>query len=200
MVYPLSGSQIASGSGDKTVRLWDAHSGAAVHILEGHTSYVNSVEYSPSGVQIASDSKDNTVRLWDVSSGECLSVIQGFSGFVFSVAWKAMSDGAYLVTGSGDKSVRKWAVKQDPAGYQVVLHWSSGHEGLTVQGALLEGVHGLSEVNRALLTQRGALEGRYALSEPEPEPEPEPELTVGHRPVEAKGRWRAFRSRLSVAD
>ncbi|GAM53253.1 hypothetical protein EBME_1716 [bacterium endosymbiont of Mortierella elongata FMR23-6] len=36
------------------------------------------------------------------------------------------------------------------------LCWSSGHDVLTVKGALLEGVQGLSEANRALLKQRGA--------------------------------------------
>ncbi len=160
VVYSPSGSQIASGSRDKTVRLWDAHSGALGHTLEGHTGRVTSVVYSPSGTQVASSgSDDNTVRLWDVSSGECLSVIQGFTGYVKSVAWKETPDGTYLVTGSADKSVRTWAVKQDPEGYKAVLHWSSWHDVLTVWGALLEGVQGLSEVNQALLTQRGANDG-----------------------------------------
>ncbi len=155
VVYSPGGKQIASGSHDSTVRLWDAHSGALEHTLEGHTRWVNSVVYSPSGTQIASGSEGKRVRLWDVSSGECLSVIQEFTGAVKSVVWKAMRDGAYLVTGSADKSVRKWAVKQDPEGYKVVLHWSSGHDVLTVKGALLEDIQGLSEVNRVLLEQRG---------------------------------------------
>ncbi|UUM21573.1 NACHT domain-containing protein [Mycoavidus sp. SF9855] len=156
VVYSPSGTQIASGSNDTTVRLWDAHSGALGHTLEGHTHWVRSVVYSPSGTQIASGSYDETVRLWDVSSGECLRVIQGFIGGVPSVAWKATSKGTYLVAGSADKSVRTWAVKQDQEGYKVTLHWSSGHDVLTVQGALLEGIQGLSEMNRALLQQRGA--------------------------------------------
>ncbi|UAW63851.1 NACHT domain-containing protein [Mycoavidus sp. HKI] len=156
VVYSPSGTQIASGSWDNTVRLWEAESGALVHTLGGHTDWVNSVVYSPNGLHLASGSEDKTVRLWDVSSGECLRVIQEFTGAVNSVEWKAMPDGAYLVTGSEDKSVRTWAVKQDREGYQVALHWSSGHDVLTVQGALLDGVHGLSEVNRALLKQRGA--------------------------------------------
>ncbi|BBE10115.1 NB-ARC domain protein [Mycoavidus cysteinexigens] len=157
VVYSSNGKQIVSGSQDKTVRLWDAERGTLGHTLEGHTGSVMSVVYSPSGLQIASGSWDNTVRLWDLSSGKCLKVIQGFAGAVNSVAWKATPDGTYLVTGSADKSVRTWAVKQDPAGYKVVLHWSSGHDVLTVQGALLDRVKGLSEVNRALLTQRRAV-------------------------------------------
>ncbi|GAM52068.1 hypothetical protein EBME_0531 [bacterium endosymbiont of Mortierella elongata FMR23-6] len=37
MVYSPSGAQIASGSWDKTVRLWDAQSGAPGLTLTGHT-------------------------------------------------------------------------------------------------------------------------------------------------------------------
>ena len=55
---------IASGSYDKTVRLWDASSGAHVgEPLEGHSDYVTSVGFSPDGKIIASGSRDNTVRL-----------------------------------------------------------------------------------------------------------------------------------------
>lgn len=87
-MYSPSGDQIASGSDDLTVRLWDAASGALRHTLEGHEDSVSSVAYSPSGDQIASGSKDETVRLWAVASGQCLAVIEGFSGRVYSVAWQ----------------------------------------------------------------------------------------------------------------
>jgi WD40 repeat protein len=43
------GRQVVSGSGDKTVRLWDATTGAALQTLEGHSSSVSSVAFSPDG-------------------------------------------------------------------------------------------------------------------------------------------------------
>ncbi|WP_284271753.1 WD40 repeat domain-containing protein, partial [Mycoavidus cysteinexigens] len=158
-----------SGSYDHTVRLWDAHSGAAVHTLEGHTGSVWSVVYSPSGTQIASGSGgyDKTVRLWEVSSGVCLRVIHEFRWYVYSVAWTERDGHQYLVSGSGDRSVRQWELQKEAEGYKLKLNWSSGHGALSVADMLLEGVEGLSEMNGRLLRQRGALEsrGRRAVGE-----------------------------------
>ena len=51
------GSRIVSGSGDKTVRVWDAVSGECVlGPLEGHTDGVSSVSFSGDGSRIVSGS------------------------------------------------------------------------------------------------------------------------------------------------
>ncbi|UUM21030.1 NACHT domain-containing protein [Mycoavidus sp. SF9855] len=157
VAYSPSGDQIASGSWDKTVRLWDAASGALRHTLEGHDSEVDSVAYSPTGDQIASGSKDETVRLWAVASGQCQAVIEGFSGRVYSIAWQRSVGGNDLVTGSEDEFVRQWQVIVEGDEVQVRLRWMSPHAELTVKGTFIEGVKGLSEVNRELLKQRGAV-------------------------------------------
>src|SRR5262249_32627363 len=48
------GLTLASGSFDKSVRLWDVKTGQARTILQGHTSPVNSVVFSPDGLTVAS--------------------------------------------------------------------------------------------------------------------------------------------------
>src|SRR5438105_3059971 len=43
IAWSPDGSYIASPSADKTIRIWDAHSGECVCTLQGHTSRINSV-------------------------------------------------------------------------------------------------------------------------------------------------------------
>lgn len=57
----LDGKTIASGSRDKTVRLWDVESGQEVAVLHGHTDYVNRVQFSTDGKSLFSSSDDHKI-------------------------------------------------------------------------------------------------------------------------------------------
>ena len=67
VTFSPDGKLVASASYDRTVRLWDAATGAALQTLEGHSDEVNAVAFSPDGKLVASASVDCTVRLWKVA-------------------------------------------------------------------------------------------------------------------------------------
>ena len=60
------GKYLASGSGDKTVKIWDANSGACLQTLEEHADRVNSVSWSPDGKYLSSSSHDGTIIIWSL--------------------------------------------------------------------------------------------------------------------------------------
>ncbi|RDW58781.1 hypothetical protein BP6252_13257 [Coleophoma cylindrospora] len=106
VAFSPDGKQVVSGSHDKTVRLWDAVTGAPLQTLEGHTDSVKSVAFSPDGRQVVSGSDDTTVRLWDAVTGAPLQTLEGHTNSVFSVAFSP--DGRQVVSGSLDETVRLW--------------------------------------------------------------------------------------------
>ena len=100
---------LASGCGDKAVRLWDPATGECRRTLTGHTDGVLGVAFSPDGQLLASGSFDGSVRLWDPVTGECRRTLTGHTDSVWGVAFSP--DGQLLASGGGDRAVKLW----DPA-------------------------------------------------------------------------------------
>src|SRR2546423_2260188 len=53
--------------------------------LEGHSSLVSAVAFSPDGKRLVSASYDQTIRLWDATTGAALQTIRGHRAFVKAV-------------------------------------------------------------------------------------------------------------------
>jgi tricorn protease-like protein len=86
------GRRAVTGSWDKTVRVWDLHTGACLRTLEGHTGPVYLVALHADGQCAVTGSYDGTVRVWDLHTGACLRTLDG----VIRVALHA--DGRRAVT------------------------------------------------------------------------------------------------------
>ncbi|KAK3825972.1 MAG: WD40-repeat-containing domain protein [Benniella sp.] len=162
VVYSPQGNQVASASMDESVRIWDMRAGECLHTLASHTGGVTSVVYSSSGDHIVSGSKDATVRLWDVTSGLCRAVIPSMDTHITSIAWNTTSDDNCFAIGYEDGSVLVWQVIEYGDECHIRLRWRPVNGELVLKDTVIQDVHGLSQPNRQLLHQRGAVSDPFS--------------------------------------
>ena len=105
-VYSPDGTLIASASGDKSARIWDAATGRQMRLLAGHAAPVRSIAFSPDGSRLVTASDDKTARIWDVKTGAQLAVLGGHTNVVRTAAFSP--DGRRVVTASYDQTGRVW--------------------------------------------------------------------------------------------
>ena len=115
------GKFIATGSTDKTIRLWDMSSGNArlARVFQGHTEEVTTLAFSPDGKTLASGSNDQSIRLWRVSLADEHQNYDEHTAYVWTAAFSP--DGKLFADAGADKII----YIRDAAGK--VLHKLEGH-------------------------------------------------------------------------
>lgn len=107
IAFSPDSQQLATGSEDQTVRIWDTATGTCLNTLKGHTKPVETILFSPNGEMIASGSDDATVRLWNLQ-GECIATLTPNVGRVLSISFNAES--SLLAIGGSNQTAVLWDV------------------------------------------------------------------------------------------
>jgi Tol biopolymer transport system component len=101
--------ELATGSFDKTARVWDADTGKVVKVLKTTPDAVMGVAYSPDGKMLATASLDRSAKLIDTTTWKRLAALTAHQDGLTRVAFN--HDGTLLATAGTDKTVRLWKVE-----------------------------------------------------------------------------------------
>ena len=136
---------LASGSADRSVRLWDVDAGTCTAVLSGHTDSVLCLA-DLGGGRLLSGTLDTScgLRVWNTVTGACLAVVPYAHGTGYEAGIRAacaLPGGAATLSIAGGTTVRQWkwdnegagAITQDGAALQL----ERGHGAMSPLAAVL---------------------------------------------------------------
>ena len=100
----IDDNRFASGSDDKTVKIWDANYFVCLKtLITGHQSGISCLKSLPSN-RLATGSFLN-IKIWNIESGECMQTLNGHLYCIFDIVYLPNGN---LVSCSEDKSIKMW--------------------------------------------------------------------------------------------
>ncbi|MDZ7959642.1 MAG: serine/threonine-protein kinase [Aulosira sp. DedQUE10] len=106
LAISADGETLASGSADKSIKIWNLKIGALKTTLSLHSDVVNSVAISRDGKTVVSGSKDGTIKIWNLPTGTLKATLKRSEERVNSVV--ISPDGQTLVSAGGEKKIKIW--------------------------------------------------------------------------------------------
>lgn len=94
---------------DKTLILWDIHTGEAIRIFADHTGGINDISVSPDGQTALSASEDGTLILWNINTSEAIRTFSGHRAAVMGVDFAP--DGLTAISSSADGRLLLWDIE-----------------------------------------------------------------------------------------
>lgn len=104
-------SLVATGSQDKTVKIWKATDLSLVATLTGHRRGVWDCQFSPHDRILATGSGDRTIKLWSLGDFGCVRTFQGHVASVLRVRF--LHGGLQMVSSGADGLLKVWTIRNN---------------------------------------------------------------------------------------
>lgn len=104
------GQILASGSLDKTVKLWHLKTGDLIHTFSDHQQGVLCLTLSPDSKWLASGGFDQMIKVWNLETGELSHTLTGHNGSVRSLV--ITPDSQTLISASFDQTIKLWQLER----------------------------------------------------------------------------------------
>jgi len=98
---------IASGSRDKSIKIWDLATGRCVATFVGHDNWIRGLRFHPNGKFLVSVSDDKSIRIWDLAQGRTIKTIAEAHPHFISCLDFCVNN-SHVATGSVDDTVKIW--------------------------------------------------------------------------------------------
>jgi serine/threonine protein kinase len=106
VAFSAARNLIASGSADRTVRIWKAETFEPARVYRGHQDFVTALAFAADGRMLASGDLSGTVRVWSMTTRRAQRAIRAHKGGIAALAYSA--DGNWLATAGRDGLVKLW--------------------------------------------------------------------------------------------
>ena len=117
--------KVASGSEDKTTKLWDVATHSCLNTFYEHSDVVTSVAFHPSNVCLASCGLDKTIKIWDTRSNTLIQHYDAHTAAVNSIRFHPT--GNFLISSSADNTLKIWDLREGHLMYTLQGHQASAN-------------------------------------------------------------------------